>query len=516
MKINIKEKEFKVWLGLTLVITIIWLIFVSMILQSGISNKRVFLDEELKRFQGEVNSTLITYEEFSNFIFDEINQDAEIISIMHQANYALEEEKTDLRDRLYNKLHEKYLTMKKYKYRQFHFHLPNTESFLRVHQADKYGDLLSPVRESVRLANKYQTNVVGFEEGRIFNGFRYVYPLEYNNLHIGSVEISISTGSIIEVLSKLYKDRDFYFIIDKTAVKENVFDEEMTNYKDSSIFTDYYVDKEVDEITNYYNKLVPNSRDLFFKSLKDKYSNKSKDKESFSSIMEFNNKNYTVMFSSIENLKKEPIAYLISISESNGYEKFNKDIHMQIILLTILLFAFIIFAWIVASYQQKLKKASDIDYLTKIYNRKKFYEIVDREAKYTKRYKYDSSIMIMDIDYFKDINDKYGHEWGDKVLVELASKILKNIRNTDVFARWGGEEFVLLLPHTKKKDAILVAEKIRKLIDESQSKILKEITLSIGVAGIDPENYNIDESIKLADKAMYSAKENGRNQVWSN
>lgn len=99
------------------------------------------------------------------------------------------------------------------------------------------------------------------------------------------------------------------------------------------------------------------------------------------------------------------------------------------------------------------------------------------------------------------------------MLKSLVSEVSKNIRDTDVFARWGGEEFVLLLPHTKKDDAIKVAEKIRILIDESETEKLKGVTISIGVSEIDSENYDIDSAIKLADQAMYSAKRSGKNKV---
>lgn len=110
---------------------------------------------------------------------------------MYQASFASAREKDILREQLYNKLAKTYNQMKDYNYRQFHFHLPNTESFLRLHRPDKYGDLLYDVRESVKIANRDEIFVSGFEEGRIFNGFRHVYPITYNNTHVGSVEISV-------------------------------------------------------------------------------------------------------------------------------------------------------------------------------------------------------------------------------------------------------------------------------------------------------------------------------------
>lgn len=189
------------------------------------------------------------------------------------------------------------------------------------------------------------------------------------------------------------------------------------------------------------------------------------------------------------------------------------DMYKEILLVSLLAFFIIAFGLVLAFYQHKLKNSAEIDYLTNIYNRNKFYEIASREVKRAKRYKEDTAILLLDIDFFKKVNDSYGHEWGDKVLRELARKISTNIREVDIFARWGGEEFVLLLPNTGKEGGLVVAEKIRKLIHESKVKELDAITISIGVSLVDTENYDITAAINLADQAMYEAKTNGRNQV---
>ncbi len=171
--------------------------------QSFLNSKASYLDLQLKTFEGEVDSTLKTYETFSNYIHSEINRDAFVLKSLYEANTAPENRKAQLRSSLYNYLLENYENMQKYDFRQLHFHLPSTESFLRMHSPSKYGDLLFDIRESVRIANEREIYVSGFEEGRIYNGFRYVYPLRYNEMHIGSVEVSISSASVLSVLSEL-------------------------------------------------------------------------------------------------------------------------------------------------------------------------------------------------------------------------------------------------------------------------------------------------------------------------
>lgn len=511
---KLKEREFRLWILLTLVILIAWIVTVGMFHENFIMKENTFLETELQRFEGEVNSTLVTYEEFANYIFDEINQDDEIPFIISQANTVSEIEKEVLREKLHQKVADKYPIMQKYKFRQFHFHLPTTESFLRVHIPEKYGDLLIDSRESVRLVNQTQMKISGFEEGKIFNGFRNVYPIEYENQHVGSVEISMSSASIIEILSELHAKRDYYFVIDKDVVEENLFEDQLENYRASNILLDYYVDIEADEVTAINNLLIKNTEKLFFESMEEKYKERFEAKESFTIVHRFKDKDYIVNFLGIKNFKNSPTAYLISISPYvGGYGKFMQDMYWEIILVTFLAFFIIAFGLVLAFYQNNLKDSAELDYLTNIYNRKKFYEITKQEIKTAKRYGQEMAVIFMDIDHFKKLNDTYGHAWGDKVLQELANQVLIKIRTVDVFARWGGEEFVLLLPNTGKKGAIIVAEKIRKLIDDSESEVLKDVTISVGVSVLDTKTYDIDTAISCADAAMYVAKQKGRNQV---
>lgn len=126
---KIKGKEFRAWGVLSVIILIIWLITVAMFYKNFKTKENTFLETELQRFEDEVNSTLITYEEFANYIFDKIDQDDEILSIISQANTASDAEKKVLREHLYEMVSKDYPMMQKYKFRQFHFHLPTTESF---------------------------------------------------------------------------------------------------------------------------------------------------------------------------------------------------------------------------------------------------------------------------------------------------------------------------------------------------------------------------------------------------
>lgn len=162
--------------------------------------------------------------------------------------------------------------------------------------------------------------------------------------------------------------------------------------------------------------------------------------------------------------------------------------------------------------RQIYRMLSQQDPLTKAYNRTKFFEEVERELDRVNRYGESLSILMIDVDYFKEVNDKYGHLVGDMVLVELTQTIQKNIRKTDVFARYGGEEFALLMPVTNLEGAKEKADIIRQAICQHNFKECGQITCSFGVATY-KKGDNVDSFVQKADIALYNAKESGRNQV---
>ena len=163
---------------------------------------------------------------------------------------------------------------------------------------------------------------------------------------------------------------------------------------------------------------------------------------------------------------------------------------------------------------KELTKLSITDPLSGVFNRVKFNEELKKWMEYAKRYSTDFSVAIIDFDDFKKINDNYGHLAGDRVIVEFVSLVNKNIRKSDIFARWGGEEFILLLPNTNIKQAVELAERIRRNIEKHEFYIAGKLTCSIGVAQMSPGD---DETtlLKKVDNVLYAAKKAGKNKVIS-
>ncbi|GAB3003084.1 sensor domain-containing diguanylate cyclase [Psychrosphaera aestuarii] len=156
-----------------------------------------------------------------------------------------------------------------------------------------------------------------------------------------------------------------------------------------------------------------------------------------------------------------------------------------------------------------------IDPLTSLYNRRALNELVYPVWKLGDRQQSPMSILLIDLDWFKRINDKFGHVVGDDVLKHVARALKKRLRVSDIILRWGGEEFLVFLPDTDLAQAKSVAEQMRRYFDENNVNDFSKITISVGVASGTANKTSFDELVKLADESLYQAKKTGRNQVVS-
>lgn len=163
--------------------------------------------------------------------------------------------------------------------------------------------------------------------------------------------------------------------------------------------------------------------------------------------------------------------------------------------------------------QLQLQFQASRDSLTGIYSRGAFLEIVDNEVKRSDRYRQPLSLLIIDLDNFKRINDNYGHPVGDAVLRDFVQRTQQVLRSHDSFARHGGEEFAILLPNTSEEEAMVVANRIRQTIDEDTDPALPRYTISIGIAGNALADLDAATFFGYADRALYQAKRNGKDQA---
>lgn len=162
--------------------------------------------------------------------------------------------------------------------------------------------------------------------------------------------------------------------------------------------------------------------------------------------------------------------------------------------------------------KHELERLSMLDTMTNIFNRKRLYQSLEAEIDRARRYREVFSLIIFDIDHLKQINQSLGHDHGDQVIISVVAIVNDIIRMSDVFARWGGEEFMILTPQTKLRGATQLAERIRKEIDKKKFPNVGHVTASFGVARL-RRGENQEDILKRVDKALTLAKENGRNIV---
>lgn len=167
----------------------------------------------------------------------------------------------------------------------------------------------------------------------------------------------------------------------------------------------------------------------------------------------------------------------------------------------------------IAGLFEEVKAQAVTDSLTGLYNRRYFEEYLNKEVRRALRQKQPFSIIGLDLDHLKEINDKYGHAYGDLAIKTVAEVLKKNARAIDTAARMGGEEFNVILPGVEAQGAIVAAERIRKALEDEELDTIGHITASIGVATFLEHSDNIDDILELTDQAMYTSKRNGRNRV---
>ena len=199
-------------------------------------------------------------------------------------------------------------------------------------------------------------------------------------------------------------------------------------------------------------------------------------------------------------------------------QKINEKKHSHyrnLIILILVILSSIISAIIILVHtivHNSLEVDAITDPLTKLYNRKYFSKVLDRQIKLSKRYDYSFSLILYDIDHFKRINDEFGHPTGDRVLIQLATLLKEHGRDVDDIFRLGGEEFAIIAPESNLSQAVIIAEKYRALTEKADFAIGHKITISAGVSQLTQRD-NKESLYKRTDSALYKAKSCGRNCV---
>ncbi len=277
------------------------------------AEKMNIYEENIKVLESQYKSLLLPYENFAKYIFErEINQEWIKLQIKTAKDYP---EKRDLvRDSLYNYYNQFYELLSEFNFRQLHFHLPGAISLLRMHRPEKYGDDLTNIRKSITLAAETGKFVKGFEEGRIFNGYRMVFPLYLSEEFLGTVEISISFKTVCQDLANEF-DNPFHFVIHEKVVRDKVFETELSNYEETEFIDHYLYDKEIHDSMMALSEVFGIPCETINEKLSDQYPYQVAHGESFALHTNIDGLEYSVVFLSVQNFEDEKVGYLISFKE---------------------------------------------------------------------------------------------------------------------------------------------------------------------------------------------------------
>jgi len=330
--------------------------------------------------------------------------------------------------------------------------------------------------------------------------FMEAIELQLSGFILKPVDKSLLRNKIVEIVKTILKDREFEkykALMEEIANLQNniiiVYDELYNMIFANKMFIEFFRTKTIKEFEKKFGSIESTfiqHHDFYFIKNYDIY-------HWLQDIVNYNDKKCIV--SIVDHRTMSPKSFLIKIKTIDA-TKHKICTFTEITTMVI--------------EKEELEKKAFVDELTNIANRAKFNQVLESELKKFKRYRDNLSLVIFDIDYFKNVNDSFGHQIGDNILSNLAQLVNSNIRDVDFFARWGGEEFVILLPNTELNAAVAFSEHIREYIEESIFTKNIKITCSFGVSQIDKID-NEESFFKRADDALYIAKKTGRNRVES-
>jgi len=472
---------------------------------------------ELQEHYGQQISTIINiYKIVAQVYYTEtINNNKDIIELLAAANYANDSEKMVLREELYDLTKEIYQNAEEKDIRHLHFALKDCTSFLRVHKPDVFDDNLEGIRDTVCNTRDTQAFIEGFEEGAIFNGYRYVFPLFKEDEYIGSVGMSIVPTAVMETTEELFDNLGVFIILESITDEKVIGDLIGTNYLESDISSKYYYDKETYEHLFDADKQM--NPDLLLgvnELVKKDIENDLRKGEDFVINTEFENLPYSISFIHIDNFKGEHAGYFVFYDTDYAIPRLKKQLWIYSGLIWLLWLAIIIIRTLIYYGRDRLYNLGITDNLTGLLNHRGFFMNAQALYEYSQRQN-GFWICFMDMDRLKAVNDEYGHKEGDEALIAVAEILKKNFRKSDAVGRIGGDEFAVCGISASKSSSTFLA-RLNKHLEEYNEKKIKPYTLSLSIGcleGEDTKDMTLEEMLAEADRRMYIDKANSHSNV---
>jgi len=397
----------------------------------------------------------------------------------------------------------------------FYFSGPDRVNLLRVHKPEKYGDTI--IRRTTLTAQKGGIDAYGVELGPLGTmTLRYVQPWyeEQTQTLLGYVELGMEVDQTIDSIRNLF-GLDIFVLINKQNLDQASWEDGMRTFGKKPNWE--HLPQTV--ISMHGNQLLP-------KALSTHIRKTDFNKLTSAFKVELDQENQYAIFQPLQDVSGQTIGSLVMLFDT---AQLSKQVQQSLIIgaVAVIIAAaslILFFYWFVgrigarmAVNEIRLKQMATHDPLTGLFNRRQFNLMLEDSLYLQTRYGRPLSILMIDIDHFKQVNDTYGHPAGDAVLVELAKHLAHQTRTIDRVCRYGGEEFIILLPETDTAGASIFAQRLCEIIASEQWDLGNgtqiTVTISIGVAS-SPDHADTSKTLVFAaDKALYKAKQTGRNRV---
>lgn len=468
------------------------------------------LEEQIKHLQISYKQGLDRFEFISKNIYNSFQNDTIFLEILSSAATATKEEKEKFHQQLLDHLKDEYEKLKLLEIMQLQIILPNNESLLRLHSPGNFGDDLTEARYSITEANSKKIPMFGFEQGRDNHAFRHIFPIYKNGNHIGAIDISFSS-TLLQNYTARASEIHTHFIINRNVFKSQAWESNIREPYEQSIEHDDFMFSMSDHMIH---KRLRESHLKIIEPLHNTIDKNIDSGKEFGVYKEVGDTVKVVSFLPVRNVKNDKtVAYFVSYTESPYIKTAIKNFKLSVLVTAVIILIIIIVGWRVITHAEVLKKELQYDGLTKVFNRKYFFKIAQEQFERSKRFNHPFSIVMVDIDHFKLVNDTHGHQSGDIVLQEVSKILSSSMRKFDIVARYGGEEFIMLI-FANANNSYGVVEEIRKKVEEQtfcKEKNL-EVTVSFGIAEFE-DDISLEALIKRADNALYSSKHSGRNRT---
>ena len=448
----------------------------------------IYLTQKIAKLRSEFRATKHTYDKLSNFLYDELAEDSYFLKILAKAI-----EDPGRREMLYRYLLPRFSILRRYSINYLSIYTPEGKVLLNMHKPTKKS---TPLKRPLFAQPKVNELLMEYKK-----------PLYYNGRLLAFLQTAISYNVLKQELQRLFSGY-YEYIVKRSLIGKSIFSYGSHLFIQSDLSPDYFYEESSIEQNGAKKAELIHTIDL---AIKDKIARQLSRGHSFAIVTKVEGKYYTVTFLAIK--KQGTIGYLISYKQDPTISTFDTIFWQNLILGNVTLLIILAFIYYVLETRSRFEKMAITDKLTGLYNRYKFYQVANQEFNRAKRHNRPLSLILFDIDWFKKINDTYGHDVGDLVLRRIAKLLRTNLRKYDLVFRWGGEEFIILAPETDAKGAMRIAEKIRTLIASHAFEGAGNVTVSLGVAELTPQDKEVDAIIKRADNALYISKKEGRNRA---